>query len=189
MRKYWGYEFYGILLEQLGQLLVYIMLIISYTPCFFLLYLYLLCMFYLHFEQVKHIALVSLLEENNQKSKTKHIQFETLIMRDYLRKNQNTLLSKIIFSVRSGTLDIKLWNDWNYSETLCVMCARVEESIEHFMTCEQYGNEIKIPWTDIFGNDSDKQCLIANEIKNRQLSHFVKKLDGVGPVDNRPSTD
>ena len=59
------------------------------------------------------------------------------------------------------------------------MCAKVEESIEHLMTCEQQGNEIEIPWTDIFGNDSDKQCLIAKEIKKRQHMR-THKLEEVG---------
>ena len=86
-------------------------------------------------ERVKYFALFSLTEENKHKSKTKHIKFETLTMRKYLEKNQNTSLSKIIFSVRSGTMDIKIWNEWNYHDTLCVMCASEDENIEHSMTC------------------------------------------------------
>ena len=41
-------------------------------------------------EKVKHFALSSLTEENNQKTKTKHIQFDRFMMREYLKKNQNT---------------------------------------------------------------------------------------------------
>ena len=89
-------------------------------------------------------------------------------MRKYLEKNHNTSLCKIIVSVRSGTMDIKIWNEWNYHDTLCVMCALEDENIEHFMTCELYGNKIEIPLTDIFENYSDRQCLIAIEIKRRQ---------------------
>ena len=107
------------------------------------------------------------------------IKFEILTMRKYLEKNQNTSLSKIIFSVRSGTMDIKIWNEWNYHDTLCVMCALEDENIEHFMTCGLYGNKIEIPWTDIFENDSDTQFLIAIEIKRRQ--HMRKnKIEEVG---------
>ena len=72
------------------------------------------------------------------------------MMRDYLKKNQNTFLSKIIFSARSGTMDLKIWNDWNYSDTLCVICDKAEETFEHFMTCELYGNKTEIPWKDLF---------------------------------------
>ena len=42
-------------------------------------------------------------------------------------------------------------------DTLCVMCARVEETFQHFMTCELYENEIEIPLTELFGNDREKQ--------------------------------
>ena len=42
-------------------------------------------------------------------------------MSEYLVRNEGTDLSKIIFSVRAGTFDIKAWNDWNYSDKLCVM--------------------------------------------------------------------
>ena len=91
-------------------------------------------------ERVKYFALFSLTEENKHKSKTKHIKFETLTMRKSLEKNQNTSIPKIIFSVRSGTMDIKIWNEWNYHDTLCVMCASEDENIKHSMTCGWYGN-------------------------------------------------
>ena len=85
----------------------------------------------------------------------------------------------MIFSARSGTMDLKIWNDWNYSDTFCVMCARVQETFKHFMTCQLYENEIEIPCTELFGNDSDKQFLIVSEIKKRQ--HMRKhKLEEVG---------
>ena len=76
-----------------------------------------------------------------EKSKTKHIKFENLLMSEYLKCNKSTTLSKTIFSVRAGTLDIKIWNSWNYENTLCVMCEMFEETIEHFMTCKTYGKK------------------------------------------------
>ena len=60
-------------------------------------------------------------------------------MSDYLVKNENTLLCKTIFSVRSGTLDLKTWNKWKYENKLCVMCENFDENIEHFMSCSFYG--------------------------------------------------
>ena len=117
---------------------------------------------------MEYLAFQSLTEENNQKSKTKHIKFTQLSMSKYLENNRNTLLSQIIFSVRSGTMDIKSWNDWKYQDLLCVMCENSEENIKHFMTCTLYGEEIDIPWEEIFGTDIEKQCLIATDIKRRQ---------------------
>ena len=121
---------------------------------------------YIH-EEVESLALKSLTEENSQKSKTKHIQFDQLSMSKYLENNENTLLSQIIFSVRSGTMDIKSWNEWNYQNILCVMCEKSEENNNHFMTCALYGEEMDTPLEEIFGNEVDKQCVIAIEIKKK----------------------
>ena len=52
-------------------------------------------------------ALKYLSEENSQREKTKDIVFETLKMSPYLVSNKRTELSKIIFKIRSQTLDIK----------------------------------------------------------------------------------
>ena len=65
---------------------------------------------YVH-EQVRTDALNWLLGENKTKTKTRHIIFNELETGKYLLKKQtNTVLSKIILSVRSGTLDFKKWN-------------------------------------------------------------------------------
>ena len=78
-----------------------------------------------------------------EKSKTKHIKFDNLRMSEYLKCKKKVQLSqKTIFSLRAGTLDIKIWNSWNYENTLCVMCEMLEETIEHFMTCKTYEKNI-----------------------------------------------
>ena len=122
---------------------------------------------YIH-EKVKIARLEYLNEENSNKSIAKHFNFETLNMSDYLVKNKNTSISKIIFSVRAGTLDLKAWNDWKYVDKLCVMCGEFEEDFEHFMSCTRYGHEIQENnWKDIFEDDSEKQYSIALEVKRR----------------------
>ena len=79
----------------------------------------------------------------------------------------------IIFSVRSGTLDLKIWNDWKYNDTLCVMCQLSEEDFQHFITCEAYGNEpLEINWQEIFGNNVFNQNIVAKEVKSR---HKLRK--------------
>ena len=124
-------------------------------------------------EKVVEECLRFLTEENSEKSKTTHITFESLEMREYLRQNNNIFISKTIFSARSGTLDIKEWNSWNYKDKLCVMCKLWEENFKHFMTCSAYGNNpLVIHWSEIFGNDADKQVTIAKDIKRRQ---FLRK--------------
>ena len=47
-------------------------------------------------EIIKGTAFVTLVNENKEKSKTKHIYFEKLEMSKYLVKNKNTSLSKMI---------------------------------------------------------------------------------------------
>ena len=75
-----------------------------------------------------------------------------------------------LFSV----FDVKSWNEWNYSEKLCVMCQEENEDMEHFMNCSSYG---KTPlgnnWTNMYENDPDEQKIIAQEIKSR---YSLRKL-------------
>ena len=48
-----------------------------------------------------------------------------------------------------------------------------EENLKHLMTCSAYGNNpLNIHWSEIFGNDVDKQVTIAKDIKRRQ---YLKK--------------
>ena len=72
-------------------------------------------------EKVKQKALTSLTQENSTKTKTKHINHESLEMRKYLSNNINTYLTKTIFSVRAGTIDLKCLNAWKYEDDKCVM--------------------------------------------------------------------
>ena len=133
---------------------------------------------YVH-EKAKDIAFEDLIKENEQKSKTRQILFDKLTMSEYLVRNKNTMISQIIFSVRSGTLDLKSWCEWNYSDKLCVMCSSVEESFDNFMSCQKYGNNLKTHWKLIFENDPDNQYEIATEVKRR---HCIRKtkLDKAG---------
>ena len=43
-----------------------------------------------------------------EKEKNKDIQFQTLQISEYLSRKESTTLSKTIFSVRSGTFDLKV---------------------------------------------------------------------------------
>ena len=86
---------------------------------------------------------------------------------------ENTSLSKTIFEARSGTLEIKSWNSWNYSDLLCVMRETFEENIEPFMSCEAYGKVTwEINWREVFENNKSNQNIVAKEIKRRQ---FIRK--------------
>ena len=71
-------------------------------------------------------------------------------MREFLVQNRNTDLSKIIFSVRSGSFDIKTLTEWKYDKFICFMCDSWEETFQHFMCCLSYGKPfIEIDWREI----------------------------------------
>ena len=129
---------------------------------------------------VKETAFEHLVNENKEKSKTKHINFEKLEMAKYLLVNKSTSLSKVIFSVRAGTYDIKAWNEWKYTDSMCVMCNMLEENMDHFMSCLAYGKSRNdINWKYIFENDLEKQHFIVLEIKRRDYIRKYK-LDKAG---------
>ena len=76
---------------------------------------------------------------------------------EFLVENNNTSLSKIIFFIRSQTLDIKQWQPWKNEDNLCLKCSVFAETMDHFVSCSGYGTETKNDWRDIFDNDCEKQ--------------------------------
>ena len=66
---------------------------------------------------------------------------------------KNTLVSKTTFAVRSKTLNIKEYNPWSYEDSLCVMCQNELETMDHFVTCVEYGENLKFNWKDIYGEN------------------------------------
>ena len=85
----------------------------------------------------------------------------------YLFENKNTCLSKIIFSVRSKTLNIKEYQQWLYENDLCVACGLEIETMDHFMTCPQYENEPYKDWCKINGNETHILNEVGLAIKKR----------------------
>ena len=99
-------------------------------------------------------------------------------MQQYLKENKNTNISKLIYKIRSGTLNIKAWKPWNYEDNLCVMCQTKEENIDHFFKCNLYESEI-IDYVKIFENDAENQFKIAKEAEKR-LKTRENKLHEIG---------
>ena len=56
-------------------------------------------------------------------------------MRNYLLEEKKNSLSKIIFSLRSQTLE---WKPLNYEDNLCIKCSVFAKTMDHFVTCESY---------------------------------------------------
>ena len=99
-------------------------------------------------------------------------------MSNYLNENKSTSLSKLIFSIRSGTLDIKCLNKWNYGDNLCVMCELKAETLEHMMICPEYGEKEENGWREIYGNNPKKQINIAKMIEKRMEIRKIKQEAG-----------
>ena len=114
------------------------------------------------------------------------IQFEELKLSHYLKENKNSLLSKVIFSVRSRTLDLKTLQPWKYFDNLCVMCETKSETFDHFMKCKAYRNiAARNDWKLMFNDDPDKQFDIAENIKRRQKQRKekIEKYEAGQPQD------
>ena len=111
-------------------------------------------------ERIKFAASSFLVEENRKRGKkTRDIEFEDLKISEYLKENNRTSLSTLIFSIRSKTLDIKYWQPWKYSVN-SVNCELYPETIKHFVTYIEYGAPLDTKWTEILENDGKKQTKI-----------------------------
>ena len=137
--------------------------------------------------KIKQAAFQYLIGENLSKEKTKHIVFEKYQMRKYLFINRSTSLAKIIFSVRSGTLDIKEWTPWKYNDNICVTCERAAETMAHFVSCKAYSSETLVSdWENIFKDNPDIQYEIASKIEKRMKTR-ESKLQEAG-LDSDPGS-
>ena len=47
------------------------------------------------------------------------------------------------------------------------MCEEKQETLDHFMKFSEYGENSPSEWRDIFGNDTEKQTTIAEEVRKR----------------------
>ena len=99
--------------------------------------------------KIEVAAFNELSNENSTKEKTKSIQFEDMKISKYLELNMRTSLSRLIFSVRSKTIDIKEYQSWKYENDKCVRCHTFTETMNHFVTCSSYLNETCEDWAEI----------------------------------------
>jgi hypothetical protein len=121
-----------------------------------------------------NISALNYLEaENSKNEKTKHILFCELKINEYLHRNVKTSISKTIFSVRSKTYDVKEYCPWKYNDEKCVRCLKVNETMEHFVHCEEYGETLSIDWKNIYENNMEELVLIAEFIEKRQKQRQV----------------
>ena len=107
------------------------------------------------------------------------------------KENERSGLSKIIFSIRSKTLDIKEFHSWKYENNdMCVKCRKVPETMDHFAVCKEYDTEIEPNWRDIYLDNVVRQKEIGNRIEKMMLirqSIIKKQEDGQASTDSGSS--
>ena len=64
------------------------------------------------------------------------------------------------------------------------MCKVIAETMEHFMSCEEYGKgSLETDWKEIYCNESESQFEIAREIRRRILRRNSQiNEDGLPPI-------
>ena len=114
-----------------------------------------------------------LTEFNNLKkkhSKSKHLDCSRSRTADYLNNtNFNTKQKRLLFKLRSRTLDVKLNFRGQQSNILCISCGLFPESQSHLLQCPQIvtrlnylnGKTSKLNELDIYG-DIESQKRIVN---------------------------
>ena len=87
--------------------------------------------------------------DKSTKEKTNEVVFEKLEVSRYLEENKKNSYSKVIFSVRLKTLDLKEWLPWNYNDDKCGARNKSIETMNHFITCTSCRKEPHLNWRQI----------------------------------------
>ena len=124
----------------------------------------------------------TLSELNNEKvkhSKVAHIEHKVLEMQQYLKPNgMSTEQAQFTFMIRSRMLDIKCNYKGQYTDMLCPVCGKHEDSQEHLMVCEELNDMntvvAQIPeYSSLFGPSLDKLVQISSIIRE----NYSKRKD------------
>ena len=116
---------------------------------------------------VNEYALVRLNLENSEKKKTSHLSPYTELLPQKYFEFLSPADSRLFFSVRSGTLDIKSLRKYNYSEedTLCRLCGFGEETIEHIVNdCVDLPKADNVE--DVFSLERESVQIVVRRVKN-----------------------
>ena len=116
-------------------------------------------------EKTISLAFTELGEENCKKVKTRDIHFSGLEMSIYLAENERTLLSKLIFQIRSQTMDMKTWQPWKYRDKTCVKCEKTDETMSLISICSAYTSEKITSWWEIKQNNTERKKEIARLVE------------------------
>ena len=104
-------------------------------------------------------------------------------MSQYISENKRTSLTRMIFSIRLKTLDIKEWNSWKYQNLFCLQCDEIE-TMDHFVNCQKYGEALDMDWKDINESNTEKQIKICEFVQKktqnqREFNHTTRGWPGL----------
>ena len=129
--------------------------------------------------KINAYALEQLNNENSTKSKTSHHPACTVLRLqpyfEYLRPSD----SRLLFAIRSGTLDIKTLRKYKYDadDVLCRLCQNENESVEHIVNrCAAIYRTCDIE--DVYTTEKDTVILVVSRMKEFiKLSEEKEKTD------------
>ena len=115
-------------------------------------------------------ALKDLSQENEEKTRTRDIKFNTFNTQEYIQK-LNPGDARVIFKCRSKTLSIKEHMSYKFSDTSCRWCGVAEETLGHIINC---GKEAVINNVEeiLAGMDLEKLREVAIRV-----SEFTDKVE------------
>ena len=120
--------------------------------------------------KVNGVALENLNEENSTKSRTSHHPARCVLKHqsyfEYLRPSD----SRLLFAIRSGTLDIKTFRKYKYGvdDVMCRLCQNDDESVEHIVNkCEAISRTCDIE--DVYSMEKDMVVMVV-----RRMKEFIK---------------
>ena len=148
------------------------------------------------FKRIVKSSIHQLSGEYLTKQMEKHSKSENLCLTDNIQNylvNVNTTVKqkKLLFLLRSRMFPVKTNFQQSYSDLLCSLCSKAEESQQHLLLCEEIinGEELKhslanskISYEDIYGPPSKqteaiKIWSIVEKIRNAKLKTKEKQVE------------
>ena len=133
--------------------------------------------------QLSEQYLTTLVEKHSKSENLSH----TEKIQNYLT-NENTTVKqkKLLFLLRSRMYPVKMNFKQSYSDLLCSLCCKEEESQQHLLKCEEIVNDeevrhmIKISYEDIFSSPTKQTEAVKvwskiEEIRNKKLKAKEKQ--------------
>ena len=105
--------------------------------------------------------------ENSQKKKTSHLPMYTELQPQQYFEFLSPADSRLFFSIRSGTLDIKSLRKYNYSDgdTCCRLCGLGDETIEHIVNeCDELPLTVTVE--DVYSVERESVETVLSKVKD-----------------------